>query len=260
MVYPARGCARSTRVRYADLYRPAIAPAFDYLLRDLSLSDVDKAAIIEKSARIETGCCESAKVLPGDEPYPLLIYSPAGDGNRFSNLPVLSQIVRSGYVVITIDHPHEGILVVYPDGRLCVEPAENDDFIHLSKERVRDAQRVLDFAQSAELPKDLADRLDFESIGAFGHSRGGYVSTLLDAEDKRIKVVANLDGFLYAYWTNDGTTGINRWPEETQAKLRTSRSPFLRILGRPHSEGSADVFKEESKDYNGDFNFVIFEG
>ena len=172
VVYPARGCARSTRVRYADLYRPAIAPAFDYLLRDLSLSDVDKAAIIEKSARIETGCCESAKVLPGDEPYPLLIYSPAGDGNRFSNLPVLSQIVRSGYVVITIDHPHEGILVVYPDGRLCVEPAENDDFIHLSKERVRDAQRVLDFAQSAESPKDLADRLDFESIGAFGHSRG----------------------------------------------------------------------------------------
>ena len=260
VLFPARACPDSTRVRYADLYRPAVASAFDHLLWDLSLSHVDREAIIEKSTKIETGCYESARVLATEEPYPLLIYSPAGDGNRFSNLPVLNRIVRSGYVVISIDHPHEGILVVYPDGHLCVEPAENDDFIHLSKERVRDAQKVLDFAQSAELPKDLADRLDFHSIGTFGHSRGGYVSTLLDAEDKRIKAVANLDGFLYAYWTNDGTTGINRWPEETQAKLRASRSPFLRVLGRPHSEGSASVFEKESRDFNGDFNSVIFEG
>ena len=258
--YPATRRAESPQVRYVDVYRPAIQSALKYLLRKASLSERDEATIIEGSSRIGTGCYEGARLLAECQPYPLLIYSPTGDGNRFSNVPVIKRIVASGYVVISIDHPHEGSLVVHPDGRICSEVADNDDFIEITKERVKDAGKVLNFVVGTDMPKALSETLDLDAVGMFGHSRGGYVSTLFDAEDDRIKAVGNIDGFLYAYWTQDGTTGIDRWPQRTRRKLRESTSPFLRIRRQLSTGNSGDLLNAEGRDINGDFTYVIFEG
>ncbi len=258
--YPARRDADSREMMYIDLFKPSIKPALDCILNGTLLSEAEKGRIIEDSMKIATGCYESAELLSGQDPYPLLLYSPTGVGNRFSNLPVLKHIVLSGYVVVSIDHPHEGILITYPNGHLCIEIADEDDFIKMTEDRVLDAQKVLDFIFGCNFPEALANAVNLDAIGMFGHSRGGYVSTLADAEDERIKAVGNIDGFLYAYMTNDGTSGINRWPESTQRKLRSSLSPMLRIKGRPNLDGIAQQFAGNAKDFNGEFNFVIFEG
>ncbi len=208
--YPASRDAVSREMMYIDLFRPSIKPALDCILNGTLLSEGDKGRIIEDSMKIATGCYENAELLSGQNPYPLLLYSPSGNGNRFSNLPVLRQIVLSGYVIVSIDHPHEGILITYPNGHLCIEIADVDDFIKMTEDRVVDAQKVLDFIFGSNSPEALANAVNLDTIGIFGHSRGGYVSTLLDAEDERIKAAVNIDGFLYAYMTNDGTSGINR--------------------------------------------------
>ena len=258
--FPASRDAVSREMMYVDLFKPSIKPALDTILSGTHLSEGEKGRVIEDSMKIGTGCYESAELLSGQDPYPLLLYSPTGNGNRFSNLPVLKQIVLSGYVVVSIDHPHEGFLITYPSGHLCMEIADEDDFIKMTKDRVVDAQKVLDFIFGSNFPEALANAVNLDAIGMFGHSRGGYVSTLADAEDDRIKTMGNIDGFLYAYMTDDGTSGINRWPESTQRNLRSSLSPMLRIKGRPNLDRIAQQFADNAKDFNGEFNFVIFKG
>lgn len=258
--YPSAWSENLQPVSYEDIFRPSIRAAFGYLLRESPLPHDLKEKLIENSLSVSTDCYSGATPLRTSGHYPLILYSPSGDGNRFSNLRLLRALARSGYLVASIDHPHEGNLIVYPDGCLCSDTADDDDFIQLTKDRVIDSRKVLDFLCGTNFRPELANLIDHDAIGMFGHSQGGYVSTLLDAEDERIKAVSNIDGFLYAYWTNDGSSGINNWPSTTQAKLRASRSPFLRIKGRPNLNQIDELFVQESKDFAGEFNFQIIEG
>jgi len=47
---------------------------------------------------------------------PVVLYSPGRGGNRDSSTVLVEQLVSRGYVVVTIDHPHDASEVEFPDG------------------------------------------------------------------------------------------------------------------------------------------------
>src|SRR5205823_14881747 len=51
---------------------------------------------------------------------PVVLYSPGLGGNRDSGTVLVEQLVSLGYVVATIDHPHDASEVEFPDGRVEV--------------------------------------------------------------------------------------------------------------------------------------------
>jgi hypothetical protein len=258
--YPASNEECLPPGRLVDFLEPSVDAALTYLLRGAKLEKAELREMIDSAKSIPIRAIPGLEVAKSKEPYPVLIYSPGGGAHRFTNVPLLEMLAEAGYFVVTMDHPFETPVVVLSQGSLCTEPPANDDFIELTLERIRDTEVVLDFLFDLAASEKFGGVLDLERIGMFGASRGGYVSILAQAQDPRIKAVGNMDGFLYAYWCKDGATGINRWPEETQRRLRASQTPVLRVCGHLAEEGIDAHFLKDSRDFAGDFYLVIMSG
>lgn len=257
--YPAK-LSQGTRARYVDILAPSVDEALMVLLGHLKAKPEQVTQAVEHAKSFQLNSFSGADADKSEGPYPVILYSPGGESHRFTNIPVLERIAASGYVVVTIDHPHEGFPVVYPNGDVFHSPPANDDFIEITLQRVKDVRLLLDYLEKLSRKPKYRDLLDTDQIGMFGHSRGGYVSTLAQAEDPRIKAMGNVDGFLYAYWGTDENSGIENWPLETRKNLRESTAPFLRIRGRDNLENADYLFNADAKDFQGDVNFMILAG
>ncbi|MEM6821905.1 MAG: hypothetical protein AAF558_08210 [Verrucomicrobiota bacterium] len=257
--YPGSKTANAQQLRYLDVFHPAEDAVLEHLLDSLDYDPSVKEALRNEARNRVTQSFVDIPIANSKSPFPILLYSPGGEQHRFSNIPLFESIVARGYIIVTMDHPFEGVPTVDSDGVLCSQIADNDDFIEFTNQRVSDARIVLDYITQLFKQPTYRERVNLEALGMFGHSRGGYVSTFTQIEDSRIKAVANIDGFLYAYWTNDGTTGINRWPAKTQEQLRASRVPFLRIKGSIGDLAVDEVFRNEAKDFSGDFHLVVLK-
>ena len=142
---------------------------------------------------------------------PVLLFSPGSGGDRDTCTTLTEELVSHGYVVVTIDHTHDGGEVEFPDGH--VEPRTiPPDSLPINTEAVAvrsaDAQFVLDQlcaiaagrnpdADGHRLPHGLAELLDLSRVGMYGHSMGGATSAWAMLDDRRIRAGIDLDGALY---------------------------------------------------------------
>lgn len=142
---------------------------------------------------------------------PVLLFSPGSGGDRDVCTSFTEELVSHGYVVVTIDHTHDGSEVEFPDGH--VEPRTiPPDSLPVNTEAVSvrsaDAQFVLDQLHAIaaghnpdvdghRLPHGLAESLDLSRVGMYGHSMGGATSAWAMLDDRRIRAGVNLDGSLY---------------------------------------------------------------
>jgi len=200
---------------------------------------------------------------------PVVLYSPSLGGERFETTCLVEELASRGYVVVTIDHVHDGDAVELPDGRLetaaVPQPTTDTDNPVTTKEiesRVADVSFVLDQLavidrggnpdhEHRALPEGLRGALDLGRVGLLGHSDGG--STIAHAlhTDARFTVGVNLDGTL---WTPQAVAGSARplllfgretmdpFEAQTWAQLEANqRGPKLQInlLGSTH-----DTFKD----------------
>ena len=96
-------------------------------------------------------------------------------------------LASRGYAVVTMDHPHESIIVEEPDGTLIhgVENAETIPF----QERLLDADVVLD-----ALPRLVPEAWRNTPIAMFGHSRGGAATAEVMYHHPEVVAGVDLDG------------------------------------------------------------------
>jgi dienelactone hydrolase len=151
-------------------------------------------------------------------PLPVVCYSPGAGDPRSLGTTLCDDLASRGYAVVTVDHTYDASAVQFPGGRVerSVLPAEfakaypdQGRITALLQKtmavRVADTRFLLDALPGA-LPHGLRGRLDFDRIGMFGQSVGGFTALQAMHDDSRLAAAANLDGVL-AYVQDDSTPG-----------------------------------------------------
>jgi dienelactone hydrolase len=152
--------------------------------------------------------------------HPVVLYSPGYALSRFYGTAQVEELVSQGYVVVTMDHTHEGP-VEFPGGRLVpgtdvLLPTADETKAALDA-RVGDTRFVLDQltllalglnpdAERRQLPRGLRQAMDIRNVGMFGFAAGGHTTANTMLADPRIKAGVDLDGTL-AYDMQKGPLG-----------------------------------------------------
>ena len=148
--------------------------------------------------------------------HPVVLYSPGFGLERTSGTAMVEQLASHGYVVVTIDHPHDANLVEFPDGRVAehavpqpTDPADAEAAIERAVDvRVADTRFTLDQLSAVNrgdnpdagrrpLPRGITGSLDLSRVGMFGASLGGATAAAAMLADRRIRAGVNLDGTLF---------------------------------------------------------------
>ncbi|WP_089104985.1 alpha/beta hydrolase family protein [Streptomyces hyaluromycini] len=208
--YPAREAGGHPR---APQMLPGEAAGFAAVnnLADVPADKVDWAAT-------RTHAHEGAPVDRDRGPYPVVCYSPGAGDPRSLGTTLCDDLASRGYVVVMLDHTYDATAVQFPGGRVerTVLPAEYDKAYPDKKRitallkktvavRVADTRFLLDALPRA-LPRELRGTPDWDRVGMFGHSAGGFTALQAMHDDRRIAAGANLDGVV-AYVQEDGDSG-----------------------------------------------------
>lgn len=205
--YPAEpGNARSARAPYIPM---ALMQSLNQH-RGLVLGKLlthDLAQVIPNSI---------ADALPASSqsPYPVLLLKPGFGMLALDYSTIAEDLASNGYVVIASDSPYSTIVVKYRDGSEALRNTKGhpDESSNFDEKHAKDWNLVLDtwaadnafiLSQLAKFSLDqksamLAGKIDFNAVGALGHSFGGAVSLLYCHQDQRCKASVDLDGALFA--------------------------------------------------------------
>ena len=203
-------------------------PARESTDRVAAYLDRGAARVIDSELDVPAGTFESARsharneaafATGGGHGYPVVIYSPGYGSWRNASTALTEELVSHGFVVVTIDHPYDGIAVEFPNRTVVkaspLEVPANTKVLTFSAwgamvkplliVRVADVRFVVDVltaidegrnpdAERHPLPGHIAGALDLRRIGMFGHSLGGATAAQVMRTDKRIRAGLSLDG------------------------------------------------------------------
>lgn len=145
--------------------------------------------------QLATMCEQNAPLEDESTAYRLLLFSPGGGAPRFFYSTILEDLARKGYIVVAIDHPHDVLIVEFPDGPAVIglsKTLSRDEVELLIKVRAQDMSFVID-----ELSRQFPAYINTTDIVAFGHSLGGGTVAEAVLNDTRIKGGINLDGRMF---------------------------------------------------------------
>ncbi|PQE33693.1 PAF acetylhydrolase family protein [Rutstroemia sp. NJR-2017a WRK4] len=171
---------------------------------------------------------------PTQPPFPTLLFSPGYGTSRLLYTCTAEELASLGYLVLTIDHPHDVSLIEYLNGTVTLTPpVDFENYtapIPYVNARVKDLQFVLDSLSHRSFisqipgisPSTYSSPFQTQRIGALGHSLGGAVAFSAMRADSRFAYGANLDGAVIGDVVASGLS-----------------SPFL-IVGSESSNRSTD--------------------
>ena len=154
--------------------------------------------------QLETLCEQNASLLRKSTAYSLLVFSPGGGAPRFLYATMLEDLARKGYVVVAIDHPHDALVVEFPDGHAVIglnKSLTREEVELLVSVRAQDLSFVID-----ELGRQFSTTINTTHVAAFGHSLGGATVAEAALNDSRIKGGINIDGRLFGSMEKPHTT------------------------------------------------------
>ncbi|MFF0266525.1 alpha/beta hydrolase family protein [Kribbella sp. NPDC004536] len=204
-----------------------------------------------------------APALPGRRP--VVLFSPGFGVPRGLASISVAELASHGYVVVTVDHTYEAAAVQFPGNRVELQTLPPAPYaLRARNTRYDDLRFVLDClerlarhdnpdAERRRLPAGLADVLDLDRIGAYGHSAGGLSSIDLLVSDPRVRAAIDLDGEL-GYGYDD--------PADCPTVAKGTDRPFL-LMGSgaigpgPHdhrTDPSWGLFWDHSSGWKRDLN------
>ncbi|KAL2126297.1 hypothetical protein VTI74DRAFT_1229 [Chaetomium olivicolor] len=134
---------------------------------------------------------------------PILLFSPGYSIPRFYYNVIASAIASEGFTVITIDHPEDANLIIYPDGHAVYNNASilssvTWDLYPLAA----DTSFVIDQLSNATAMAELLPRrgprpFPTDRVAAMGHSVGGAAAIVAASRDHRIRGAINWDGTIF---------------------------------------------------------------
>ncbi len=160
----------------------------------------------------QTHALENAPISGAQAQYPILLFSHGWSGFRNQNTYQVEELASHGYIVAAPDHTYGAIATVFPDGRVALnnpaalptgEGLTDIDFLTavqlLGEQWAGDLSHILDIFENLDpegTAGQLAHRLDFNRVGAFGHSTGGGAAIQFCAADARCQAVLGMDPYM----------------------------------------------------------------
>jgi dienelactone hydrolase len=149
---------------------------------------------------------------PLEGEFPLVLSSHGWTGFRTINLNQIESLASHGFVVIAPDHTYGSIAVRFPDdGTVALldpralpseEETEPEAYQEASEQLVEtyadDLAFILDTLEAGPegALAEIADHVDMDRIGAFGHSTGGGAVARLCLQDARCEAVLGMDAWV----------------------------------------------------------------
>ncbi|KAK3390745.1 PAF acetylhydrolase [Podospora didyma] len=135
--------------------------------------------------------------------FPILLFSTAFSIPRFYYNVLASAIASQGFTVITIDHPYDANILLYPDGHAVFTNysiMNNASWNYYP--RAADASFVIDQLSNATAMAELIPGRGpkpflTDRVAMLGHSAGGASAILAASLDSRIRAAINWDGTIF---------------------------------------------------------------
>ncbi|PQE25447.1 PAF acetylhydrolase family protein [Rutstroemia sp. NJR-2017a BBW] len=223
LFYPTT--SHNTNTTFAPVFPPTTA---SYLAQSYSLPLETITSLTSRSH------LNSPILHPTQSPFPTLLFSPGYGTSRLLYTCTAEELASLGYLVLTIDHPHDVSLIEYLNGTVILTPpVDFENYtapIPYVNARVKDLQFVLDALShrsfisqiSGTSQSSYSSPFQTQRIGALGHSLGGAAAFSAMRADSRFAYGANLDGAVIGDVVASGLS-----------------SPFL-IVGSESSNRSTD--------------------
>lgn len=103
--------------------------------------------------------------------YPLLIFSPGYERTRLLYGALAQAVAKAGYVVVTIDHPYDADIILYPDGKIITTDTNVTDaeFVEIVAVRVEDVSFILNQLSDKKIARKLVPYdIDTSEVGMYG--------------------------------------------------------------------------------------------
>ena len=201
--------------------------AMDFLSESWNLPN-----ILEHFSLVKTHSYLNTDVSEKEKKYPVILFSGGYGMFNGQNVIQMEELASKGYIVFSVGHPYEDFACIYPDGKITPSSKKqsailsddtskainnakkskiNENDAEFDRTIIRNAKfsnasaklwsndmsftinKITDM-NSGKINSIFLDKLDIESIGAFGHSFGGAASSQLCIQDNRVKAFINMDG------------------------------------------------------------------
>ena len=156
--------------------------------------------IVSHFSLVKTHSYRDVPLSTAESEYPILFFSHGYGGIEFQNTVLMQELASHGYVCFSINHPYESIVAVFSDGSVIYE-IDEEDYPYSSLNESLDTWAAdttflldqLNISSNPNIPELFWGKLDFEHIGALGHSFGGSTAEELCLIDTRFDVGISLD-------------------------------------------------------------------
>jgi predicted dienelactone hydrolase len=226
---------------------------------------------------VRTHAVANAPAAIGGEKYPIVVFSHGyGQGFPSQNQVLCEELASHGYVVASVGHPLEALILAYPDGYVVRGSQERQrwlsegttplvqQFLRERSPTVRrdllqrlrapsnpaaeslaiwsdDTRTAVDWlarVAAGEIHHALSGRLDTSRLGAAGMSFGGATAASFCAVDPRCKAAVNLDGFQFGS-VGDGPLPVPFMVISGAAGAELTTAPYGGLTG-PYLEVVVD--------------------
>lgn len=134
---------------------------------------------------------------------PILLFSPGYSIPRSYYNVLASAIASEGFIVITVDHPFDANMIIYPDGHAVYNNASILKNLTWDEyPRAADASFIIDQLNNATAMAELLPQrgprpFSTDRVAMLGHSAGGASSIIAASRDHRIRGAINWDGTIF---------------------------------------------------------------
>lgn len=142
---------------------------------------------------------------------PVILFSPGLGSSRLIYANLLEQVASHGFVVVSLDHPHDAGAVEFPNGQIVPMASNVSSNIPLALEtRVADVTFALDRLHNdtrAILPSAFHAHnrsLPLDRVAVIGHSLGGATAAQAMLDDERFVGGINFDGEMFGSVVKQG--------------------------------------------------------
>ena len=192
-----------------------------------------------------------------DKKFPLILFSHGDGGLLNQNTSQVEELVSNGYVVIACNHTYNASITFDKEGRSIPykqnvswnEQAQYHKKYYtnlLINYRYQDLAFLLKTIKKDSFNEKFANPfkkiIDFDKVGAMGHSMGGGTTYVGMLRDNEIKAGVALDGWFFGLLDKDAKTN--------------TKKPFLHIGQEQFLDSNIDGDINDSKD--GKRNFEIY--
>jgi pimeloyl-ACP methyl ester carboxylesterase len=147
----------------------------------------------------------------GETKFPLILFSHGWMGYRAQNTAHSIMLASHGYIVVALEHPYASMVTVFPDGSVVQNnpnaiPPEAGLTVEqfnaivqvLGRQWAQDLSFVLDQLADPESEAGNAfrERVNFQQVGAYGHSTGAGAVIQFAKNDARCRSIVGLDPFV----------------------------------------------------------------